>query len=368
MPSPAAAQHRRTAILAMTASQPYTKVALLRELRNPPRSRTLDDDLKFLRRAYPGRFISEPVGKALQFRFLGEPHCVLSTPLSALDEDQVAAIIAARGLLRLPDPNKPAAEDNGDSYHGALAQALDRLLRDTGLGEEARAIAPDAVAISRFGVAPEEDAAFPAALAAIRTGEALRFTYTNLEGATHAVHAQPVRLVHICGEWHLLAWAVDQRRPPGRLKQYRLSRLREPQRAAQAPPHCPASGLRAEASAMLRDAFRATGSLRPDARRTVDLVASPRAWPFLEGRRWGAGQRVDPASPAFPPAWRRLRFTTTGLEECRHWLLSFGAEIHVLAPDSLITWLRDQAQALARLYTQTNSAAGFAEQAGRVPT
>jgi len=97
----------------------------------------------------------------------------------------------------------------------------------------------------------------PAASSAT-TGSTAIFTYTNNAGATHGVHAHPVRLIHIAGEWHLIAWAPDVVTAPGRLKQYRLSRIAAPSRSERSPPGCPLTGLRAEAAALLRDAFRAT--------------------------------------------------------------------------------------------------------------
>lgn len=306
-----------------------------------PSPRSLTDDLMWLREAFPGRITCERVGRANTYYFAGEVPRLLPVPLTHLDEDQVAALIAARGLLRTPDPTKPTAEDPGDDYPGALAQALDRLLTEVGLDDDARTIAPDAVTISRFGVAPEEEAAFPLCLAAIRTGGSIVGTYTNLDGEEHAVHAKAVRLVHIAGEWHLLAWS--QSRKVGKLRQYRLSRMTGLLRRDNDPPGCPQSGLRREAAALLIDAFRATGSLKPADRVTVILAVSPKAWPFLERRRWGASQHWDHTPADLPAGWRRLRFTTTGLSESRYWVLGFGTAIRAEAPPILMEWIHEQA-------------------------
>ena len=303
------------------------------------------DDLAWLRSAFPGRVQIDTQGRAQLWSFIGEPPKLLSTSLTHLDEDQVAALIAARGLLRLPDPTRPAAEDSGDDYHGTLSRAIDRLLRDVGLADEAKTIAPDAIAISRFGVAAEEDAAFPACLSAIRAGESLSFIYTNLDGATHSVHAYPIRLVHIAGEWHCFSWAPDERTKPGKIKQYRLSRMADIARRASAPAGCPLMGLRSEAAALLRDAFRATGSTKPADRRAIVVAISPKAWPFIDRRRWGADQRELPAEH-LPAGWRRLRFVTTGLREAQFWILSFGSAVRAEEPAELVQWLREQAQAV----------------------
>ena len=336
---------RRTRILHLLAHEALTKAELLTRLDPTPSMGSLEIDLRELSRMFPGRLQIDTARKAHVYRFTGDVPRMLEQPIAQLDDDQLAALIAARGVLRLPQAQGPVSESPDDHYHGVLAQALDRLLDDAGLAEEARAIAPDAIAISRFGVAAEEDVAFPLALAAIRTGESLVFTYTNLAGAQHTVHAKPIRLVHIAGEWHLIAWAPDERETPGKIKQYRLSRCIAIERQATPPDHCPLTGLRNQAALLLADAFRATGSLKSADRCTVTLAVSPTAWPFMERRRWGSKQSELPAD-GLPAGWKRLRFTTTGLMECRHWVLSFGATVRAEQPPSLVTWLREQAAAI----------------------
>jgi hypothetical protein len=161
-----------------------------------------------------------------------------------------------------------------------------------------------------------------------------------------------VRLVHIAGEFFLFGWTADAARPPGRIKQYRLSRMAEIARAAGDPPGCPSTGLRQTVSLILRDAFRATGSDAMHDRRQVVLAASPLAQAFLENRRWGDRQCWSD-DPALPPGWRRLQYVTTGLVECRHSILGMGAEVRAEAPPELIAWLRDQARAVVERAERT---------------
>ncbi len=352
--SPAPAAARRHRILQLLSQQALTTAELRARLDPEPSPRSLADDLRWLRNVFPGRVDCARSGRAHVHRFAGEVPRLLPTPLTHLDEDQVSALIAARGLLRTPDPTHPTAEDPVRGYHGALAQALDRLLTGAGLGDEARAIAPDAVSISRFGVAPEEEAAFPLCLAAIRTNGSIAATYTNLDGEVYVLHAKAVRLVHIVGEFHLLAWS--HRRGVGKLRQYRLSRMTDVVRRNDDPPGCPHSGLRRDAADLLTDAFRATGSLLPADRITVLLTVSPPAWPFLERRRWGASQHWDHAPADLPPGWRRLRFTTTGLNEARYWILGFGSAIRAESPPALVEWIHDQARTMAEDAERTRQA------------
>jgi len=346
MPSPAQPRTRLNEIIRLIAAERLTKDGLRKRLVPVPSERALGYDLAKLRRMFPHRISIERVGRAHAYAFIGDPPQILAQAIHYLDEDQLAAIIAARGLLRIPNPDETPTERGPHAYHGALAQSLDRLLSDAGLGNEALDIAPDAVAISRFGSAPEEATAFPLAFAAIRTGESLTFDYTNLLGTTHAVHAKAVQLIHINGEWHLLAWANDDEKPPGKLKQYRLSRIAKLKRVQCAPKACPITGLRHEAAALLRDAFRSTGSSDPAKRSRVSLLVSPKSWPFIERRRWGGSQIIEDNPAHVPTGWRRLQFITTGLNECQYWVLSFGAEVRVESPAPLKEWIRSQAQAL----------------------
>ena len=337
---------RRQRMVCLLQNKGLTSIELRAQLKPVPSIRSLAKDLDWIRKSFPGRFHSERDGRPLRYFFSGDVPHLLPRPLAHLDADQLAALIAARGLLRTPDPasRSGSLSDSGDAYHGALAQALDRLLGASGLDADARTIAPDAVTISRFGVAPEEEAAFPLCLAAIRTNGSITGTYTNLDGEEHPVHAKAVRLVHVTGEWHLLAWSIS--REVGKLRQYRLSRMTGLQRRDDEPLGCPQSGLRREAANLLTDAFRATGSLKPADRVTVILAVSPKAWPFLERRRWGASQQWTNNPTDLPPGWRRLRFTTTGLAEARYWVLGFGTALRAEAPESLVQWIRDQAHEL----------------------
>lgn len=348
--SPTSAAARRHRILHFISQQPASTAAILQHLQPHVAQRTLTTDLAWLRHAFPGRVICTRNGRENLLQFTGDIPRLMPRPLTHLHDDQVAALIAARGLLRTPHPD--ATQDKGDGYHGALAQAIDRLLDDAGLnGAAAHAIAPDAVTISRFGVAPEEEAAFPLCLGAILADGSVTCTYTNLDGEQHPVHAKAVRLVHITGEWHLLAWSHN--RGIGKLRQYRLSRMTGLQRRDDEPHGCPPSGLRREAAALLTDAFRATGSLKPQDRTTVILAVSPKAWPFLERRRWGASQHWDNTPTDLPPGWRRLRFTTTGLAEAQYWVLGFGTALRAEGPPKLIEWLHDQATGILAGFKET---------------
>jgi len=89
-------------------------------------------------------------------------------------------------------------------------RGLDGLLERLGLEEEARAIAPEAVQVSRFAARGEDPATLEERYRALVGGRALRCVYSNNDRQRHEVHCRPVRLVNIHGEWHLIAWAREQ--------------------------------------------------------------------------------------------------------------------------------------------------------------
>ena len=338
--------HRRQRILAALAREPRSFAQLRAEF--PAISvRTLRSDLRWLGRFLPGRLRRERHGKAHWLGFTGDIPCLIDPPLAALDEDQIAALIAARGMLRRVPANRVASERRNQDYEGAWALAIDRLLHQAGLHDESRQVAPDAISISRFGAATEEPATLPLALSAIRAGDNVRFTHTNRRWERKDVHAHPIRLVHIAGEWHLFAWAADAASPPGKIKQYRLSRIQHLTRSDTPVPHCPHSGLARDLDHILDAAFRATGSSDPTQRTRITLTVGPHAWALMHDRVWGADQTVTgPGLSGLPPDWRRLSFVTTGYDEAKHWVLSFGSEVRVEAPEKLQEWLRTQCHAI----------------------
>lgn len=158
----------------------------------------------------------------------------------------------------------------------------------------------------------------------------------NLDGVTQRRHLVPLRLVLIRGEWYCVAWNKG-------LGMYRMARMTRANIAARSPPGMPRHLPSQMVDDLLADSFFATGSADSTRRCRVQLAASPGVWPFLAGRTWGRSQRVEEGPADLPAGWRRLSFTTTGLAECRYWLLGFGASVIAEAPLGLVQWLRDEA-------------------------
>ena len=342
---------RRVAILDLLAEGPHSAPDLAAKLPTQPSVRTLFDDLKWLAGRFPEQVVRESGQDARQvfWRLIGLPPILLPHAIDILTHDELAAVIAARGFLRAPDARSPGWERPATAYAGDLSSALHGLLERSGLTAEAKAIAPTTIGVSRFGIAPEAPGALAALERALRTRQATRFRYRNRGGDERDLHVWPIRLVLIKGEWFCFAWspASPGRTSPGRVKQYALSRItsRDPavRIEARLPPGAPVRPPHAEVDASLASGFHATGG---GERRRVVLAVSPDAWPFITDRTWGESQALDATPADLPPGWRRIAFSTTGLEECRHWVMSFGSAVRAEGPAELREWLKKQAKDL----------------------
>ncbi|MFO0874467.1 MAG: WYL domain-containing protein [Phycisphaerales bacterium] len=355
---------RRRRLIELCAATERTAEELARLLRVS--RRTIAGDLKWMQERHIARLITRFDSRHRRFfRFDGAPPIALATPIVTLDHDELVALVAARGLLRLPTDGP--AERTASPYPGFLDGALHRLLERSGALSAAAEIAPEAIQVFRFAARAEDPRILAEVVAATVRGDALRFTYTNRQGGTHAVHAAPRRLVLFRGEFHCFMWtpasAADANRgdvdpltgraggASGRIKQYRVGRMRDIERTREQPRGCPASIEQWRIDRELAEAFETTGSTRDRDRHWVRLAVSPQALPHLEERQWGGEQRWTESAPDVPAGWRRLEFVTTGLEACRHWALGFGSSIRAEAPAELVRWLREEAMRVARALT-----------------
>ncbi len=292
-----AIRERRRCLIDLLGAEDLT-IAELAE-RSDVTTRTIETDLGVLEQA--GGLHRHRDGRAWRYSWRGCPPHLPGTPVDLLTHREVLALVTARGLLR--DPRGHAPELRDEDYPGWLDGALDGLLRRLGLDAEADGITPDAIQVSRFAARPEDPAVLRPVLESVFAGAALRFIYTNLAGRTHPVHARPLRLILIRGEFHCLACDGGTDAGQARIKQYRLARMREVVITAAQPTDAPDRIPRSRLDGRMLEAFCATGSEENGQRRRVRLAVGPKAWPHIEGRTWGSNQRIDQA-PARPP--RRL--------------------------------------------------------------
>ncbi len=326
---------RRVAIINLIASERLPVERIREKLRPQAGLRTIHEDIAWMADTFPDHLMREKAGNGqthrVVYRWQGNVPYLLTKPITWLTEEQLIALVAARGFLR----EYSADQLDTDLLAGAIGRLLDR----AGVQEAVDILARHVVTVSRFGAAPIDCANLALALAATATGDGIEFTYENLQGVTRAVAAVPARCVLIKGEWYCIAWA-------GTLKSFRVARMQAARRVrtrpAGAPNHIPSH----EVDALLKSAFFATSSQRPSDRARVVLAVSPQAWQHLRDRRWGDNQVLAEEPTDLPPGWRRLTFSTTGLAECQHWVLGMGAAVRAEGPEALVGWIQDQIRLL----------------------
>jgi predicted DNA-binding transcriptional regulator YafY len=334
---------RRNKLVELLSGGEQDMVSLCRGLPGRPSRRTVTDDLRWVKKLFPHQLIrNRHSGHACWSLTCRVPH-ILPEPLDVVTAEQMVALIAARSLLRLPDANAPQLER---SATGELASAIDALISRCGLTAAVQHIAPSIIMASRHGIPTEPTGYFLKVVEAIIQRHSLTFMYDNNRNETKSVHTQPQRLVAIHGSWYCFAWTPDKSTPPGRIKQYRLARMSELKQSTS-----PVNGLPRHISAKeiddcLAESFGATGSNKTSERKRIVLAVSPEGWPHLRDCIWGTRQVWDEKPADLPTGFRRLSFTTTGLNEARHKILSLGAAVRAEGPPELVDWLHQQATAM----------------------
>lgn len=328
---------RRQQLIQILQHEPRTKKELVEIL--GVHMRTLEKDLLWIRHNLPDQL--EETGRPIRLRWLGQPPTILEQCPTWLSEHEILALVVARGLLR--DPSKPG-------YNGLLAQAVDSVLTRCGLSKHAKDLSPQAIEVNRFGAVPEDPTVLAEILAAVVCGDPIECDYLPLKGPLAHRHLLPLRACLIEGEFHVLA-ADGTLASDGQplIKDYRISRLSVAHRVATRPPglpkHIPQSLINTRTAA----AFKATASQEPSAHQRVVLLLSPDAHRRLDGRTFGQHQTWE----ALPDGWYRLSFTTSGMADCQHWVLSQADQIRVEEPESLQKWLLQQAETMVKTYLKT---------------
>lgn len=344
--------HRIPALIALLRGQALPVEAILPRLNRTLAGqglpevplRTLQHDLEWLRRQLgtevvgklPRSRVQPPPPPELRhhrwfYRLAAAEDLIPVEDPSFISELEALALRVARAVL--------AAEPGPGQAEGPLAGALGRLLLRLGLGPDDPRI-PDLVGVNRSAPQAWDPAHALALLHAIRLGDGVVMRYRPVDKAEHEVQAQPVRLAITDGEPYLWAWDAAARR----LKTYKLARigsLTTRPRVAGAP-----AGLDREVRSALTHAFRGVSSQGQRARVTVRFSRS--ALPFVRERRLGGAQEWT----ELPDGGVRVAFNTHGLDAVRHWLLQFGPEAVVEAPDRLVAWMGHAAEEMARAYAR----------------
>jgi predicted DNA-binding transcriptional regulator YafY len=340
---------RRLRMIALLSEKSRTARELIKELRQLGGARTINKEIAWLKTTFPQNMRVEKVvqqddDSRVLFSWIGPEPLLVDNPATWLTEFELVALVAAKGLLRQPSPRHPTT-DRAPQEGDLLASAVHEFIERMGIPEPVRFLRDHHISVSRFGVEPIDPGILATCIRATILGDALQFTYSNLENHQHEAHAAPKRMVLIHGEWYVMAWADV-------LRMYKVSRISIAVASRRMPDGMPASIPSAEVNAQLDSGFFATNSGDLAARRVVVLAVSPGAWPFVRNRWWGDRMMVDEQPGDLDSGWRRLTFTTTGLAECKHWVLGMGTGVKVEQPAELAQWIADEAQGVVQHYAQ----------------
>lgn len=310
--------------------------------------RTIRSDMEALAERFPGyiRNLRDEQNR-ICYQWQGLPPHLLddSNSIAYLDHLELVALVAARGLL-----TDPQSAD----FSGPLDGAIDRLLRQLGVGDEAHKIDPRAIQIDRFAALSENPEHLSTCIRAVLEQRSLSGSYRNIHNEAHAVELLPQRLLVIDNEFHCLAWDAASRQ----IKNYRLSRFEELSSSHIRPLHAPDRIDPATVEEHRRYAFRS--HCDPQQRQRVVLALHPSVHPHTKGRHWGGEQEWQDNPDDLPDGWARLSFTTSGLPACQHWVLSLGSGVIAEGPDELCQWLRKQARDIVCHYRQPPANRGTA--------
>lgn len=155
------------------------------------------------------------------------------------------------------------------------------------------------------------------------------------EPKEHTIH--PLHLANIEGDWYILAHETRWED----ITQFAVSRIRkaELRDATFVPPR----GF--DAKRLLKDRFGKFIHVDGGARTNVRLLFKPEIAGYIAERTWHPKQTL---------IWRKngaleLAFAVRDIEDIVPWVLSMGANIRVLVPDTLKRAVRDTARAMARM-------------------
>ena len=248
----------------------------------------------------------------------------LDPPIDWALQEELTGLVLASSLLQQVAGGADALISVGQILDHPRLQGL------------ADVVARNAVQISTFGTEPMDGAVVMTCLTATLIGQGLRVRYRNRGGRRARRHVAPLRMLFIRNEWYCVVWERG-------LRTYRISRMLEAEVDEEMPPGMPGHVPPSAVDELLAPAFYATASTKPGDLVEVVLAVGPGAWPQVQGRTWGLDQEIEEEGDELPEGWRRIRFTTAGLMECRHWVLSMGAEVRAEGPGELVEWVRGQA-------------------------
>lgn len=271
-------------------------------------SKTIQRDIEFMRSQ-----LGLPIEyDQLHFGFVyTEP--VTSFPSIDVTEGEIVALFVAQKALE---------QYRGTSFEAPLRTAFQKI--GHGLRDKVTFQWNDfdaAISFRSAGQSVSDLETFEILSRAVLRLEELNFGYRKLRGSrTETRHVRPYHLGCVDNQWYLFAFDLDREQ----LRTFALPRIRHPQRTG-------ARFRRPADFSITKFLDSSFGVFRGDGRILVRLRFQPFAAQLLRERVWHHSQKIR----ELRGGGLELQLQLGSLEEIERWVLSWGEEVEVLAPNQL---------------------------------
>ncbi|MHB8766203.1 MAG: helix-turn-helix transcriptional regulator [Deferrisomatales bacterium] len=248
-------------------------------------------------------------------------------PPLLVSEDELLAVLVAQSIL-------------AQTARGPVADGIRSLAAKLGtvLGGAGPGCLTDLLSAAWPGAAPADPAVFGAVLPALAGGRLLDLAYRSpLAAEPTARRVEPHHLRHHGGDWVLTAYC----RLRGEWRPFHLSRMAAARDTGEPFRRRPADHWRPR----LDGGF---GLFQGERLTTVRLRFTPFRARYVAGQLWHADQVACPLADG----GLELTVPAADLREIRLKVLSFGADVEVLAPPELRAWVAAEAARTAARYAQ----------------
>jgi proteasome accessory factor B len=288
--------------------------------------KTIQRDISFMRDALrlPIVYDDDQHG----YRYARE---VVDFPVFKTTPEELASMFLARNALR---------GFSGTRYADVLGQAFAKLT--AGMLDEVKFSWTDLdEAFSRKSVeqSPVQVKLFGTLAKAILDRREIRFSYLKLGARKRAIRTvHPLHLGEVDGGWYLIAHDVDRMG----LRTFSLPRIAD-LRVLSTRFKRPTGFVGGD---YLRRSFGIWNVAGDHARHVVRVELKGYAARLAQERRWHPSQEVIPLT--LNGSRVEIRFEVGRLEDVMRWVLSFGSQAKVTAPEALRKMIRKECRAMAR--------------------
>jgi predicted DNA-binding transcriptional regulator YafY len=241
----------------------------------------------------------------------------VALPATRLSEGELVSLLVGTKVL---------AQYEGTPFETDLKRAFNRIVES--LPEEVSVHLGELASVMSFNVTcprPADLALFVRLTDAVRRNQRLHITYAGLRGKATERVIDPYKMASVDGAWYLAAFCHLR----SEVRLFVPDRILDAEDTGQVF----AAPKDFDFNEYMRGAF---GVMRGGRRRRVRLRFTGMAARYVPERRWHSSQRLKTSTDSC-----ELEMTVAGLDAVARWVMSFGGECKVLAPEKLRTKVVD---------------------------